>query len=135
VAVIVVTRLRLKDHSKLDEFFAAAVSLVEQAQSSTGNLGVDAMAEANDVWWSSSAWQDRESMRAFVTTDPHLGTMARLDDWCDEASFVDWEQSTPDLPHWQDGFRRLVAEGYSASLSQPSAANANRSFPAPVESG
>jgi hypothetical protein len=24
--------------------------------------------------------------------------MARLDDWCDEAAFADWEQASEDLP-------------------------------------
>ena len=39
--VIVVTRLRLKDPAFFDEFFASAVTVVEQAQSSGGNLGAD----------------------------------------------------------------------------------------------
>ena len=44
--VIVVTRLRLKDPALFDEFFASAVAVVEQAQSSEGNLGADVLAEA-----------------------------------------------------------------------------------------
>ena len=40
MAVIVVTRLRLKDHSYLDDFFTAAVALLEQAQGSPGILSV-----------------------------------------------------------------------------------------------
>src|SRR5262245_42795507 len=115
--VIVVTRLRLKDHAVLDDFFTAAVALVQQAQATPGNLGVDALAEANDAWWSTTAWQDRASMRSFVNADPHLSTMARLDDWCDEATFVDWEQPGSNLPDWQTGYRRMVADGYSAPLT------------------
>ena len=37
--------------------------------------------------------------------------MSRIDDWCDEATFVDWEQPGEDAPDWQDGYRRLVADG------------------------
>ena len=48
MAVIVVTRLRLKDHGCLDDFFAAAVAVLEQANKSAGILGADALAEAND---------------------------------------------------------------------------------------
>jgi hypothetical protein len=29
--------------------------------------------------------------------------MSRLDDWCGEAAFVDWEQASADLPGRQDG--------------------------------
>jgi hypothetical protein len=47
--VIVVTRLRLKDPALLDESFTAAVTAIEQAQKSTGNLGADALADANST--------------------------------------------------------------------------------------
>ena len=132
--VIVVTRLRLQDPSDLNDFFGAAVALVEQAKNSPGVLGTDALAEANNTWWSVSAWDTRDSMQRFVNTDPHFSTMSRLDDWCDEASFVDWVQETADLPGWQESYRRIVADGTSAMLSRASDANESRHFPAPVES-
>jgi len=59
--------------------------------------------------------------------------MARLDDWCDEATFVDWEQSSPGLPDWQTSHRRLVEDGQVGSLTHPSDAHVTRAFPAPVE--
>lgn len=133
MAVIVVTRLRLKDHSFLDDFFTAAVALLEQAQGSPGILGAEALAEANDAWWSCTAWHDRDTMRSFVTTDPHRSTMGRLDDWCDEATFADWEQDDPALPDWQTAHRHVVAGGRSATLTDASSANEARSFPPPVE--
>jgi hypothetical protein len=36
-------------------------------------------------------------MHAFVRTQPHLSTMANLDDWCDETTFADWEQASEDV--------------------------------------
>ncbi len=131
--VIVVTRLRLRDHSQLDDFFAAAVALVEQAKGSSGIHGTDALAEANDTWWSCTSWDSYDSMRSFVNTDPHKHTMARLDDWCSEASFVDWEQASAELPGWQESYRRIVADGTSAELTYATDANASRNFPPPVE--
>ena len=59
MAVIVVTRLRLKDPALLDAFFTDALAAIEQAQKSEGNLGVDALADANNAWWSVTAWQER----------------------------------------------------------------------------
>jgi hypothetical protein len=131
--VIVVTRLRLRDPALLDEFFAAAVTVLEQAKAAEGNLGADALADANNVWWTLTAWQGRDQMQAFVGGEPHLGTMARLDDWCDEATFADWEQVSPDLPDWQASYRRLIADGEVASLTNASQAHAARAFPPPVE--
>ena len=131
--LIVVTRLRLKDPALFDEFFAAAVAVVEQATKSAGNLGADVLADANNTYWTRTAWQGREQMDAFVGALPHLHTMDRIADWCDEATFTDWEQAGPDLPDWQTSYRRLVAEGKAASLTEPTDAHQTRDFPPPVE--
>ena len=131
--VIVVTRLRLRDPALLDEFFTAAVAAIEQAQQSAGNLGADALADADNAWWSVSAWQGRGPMQAFVDSEPHRGISTRLDHFCDEATFVDWEQPSPDLPDWQTSWRHITADGKVAELTHPSEANQTRAFPAPVE--
>jgi len=131
--VIVVTRLRLKDPALLDEFFTDAVAAIEQAQKSDGNLGADALADAGNAWWSVSAWTGHRPMQAFVGTQPHQTIQGRLDHYCDEATFVDWEQDRPDLPDWQTSWRHLVADGKAATLTHPSDANQTRAFPPPVE--
>ena len=133
MAVIVVTRLRLRAPALLDEFFTAAVAAIEQAQKSAGNLGADALADANNAWWSVSAWQGRGPMRAFVDSEPHRGISQRLDHFCDEATFVDWEQASPDLPDWQTSWRHITADGKAAELTRPSDANQTRAFPPPVQ--
>ena len=133
MAVIVVTRLRLRDPALLDEFFTAAVAAIEQAQKSAGNLGADALADADNAWWSVSAWQGRGPMRAFVDSEPHRGISQRLDHFCDEATFVDWEQASPDLPDWQTSWRHITADGKAAELTRPSDANQTRAFPPPVQ--
>ncbi len=132
--VIVVTRLRLRDPAFSDEFFASAVGVVEQATNSAGNLGADVLADANNTYWTRTAWQGRDLMDAFVGSEPHLSTMGRIDDWCDEATFVDWEQADADLPGWQDGYGRLIASGNAASLTHATDAHHTRDFPAPVVS-
>ena len=130
--VIVITRLRLRDPAFFDEFFASAVAVVEQAQGTDGNLAADVLAEANNTYWTRTAWQERSSMDGFVGSEPHLGTMARLDDWCDEAAFVDWEQPTAGTLDWQEGYRHLVADGQASSLTHGTDANRARDYPAPV---
>ena len=131
--VIVVTRLRLKDASLTDEFFADAVAALEQAQHAEGNLGADALADAANAWWTVTAWRERRLMHAYVRGEPHQTIRSHLDHFCDEATFVDWEQDSADLPDWRTNWRHLVADGLVATLSQPSAAHQSRDFPAPVE--
>ena len=84
------------------------------------------------TYWTGTAWRDEDAMRSFMRREPHLSTMGRIGDWCDEATFVDWEQSSADMPDWRAGYDRLIADGQGASLTHPSAAQAGRSFPAPV---
>jgi hypothetical protein len=132
MAVIVVTRLRLADPALFDEFFAAAVAVTEQALNSDGNLGADVLADANNVYWTRTAWRARGPMETFVGSEPHLTTMSRIDDWCDEGTFVEWEQGGGGLPDWQTGYERLIAGGQAASLTKASDAHNTRAFPAPV---
>jgi hypothetical protein len=68
-------------------------------------------------------------MPAYVDSEPHLGISARLDHFCDEATFVDWERASTDLPDWQTSWRHLTADGKAAELTHPSAANHTRDFP------
>jgi hypothetical protein len=131
--VIVVTRLRLRDPALLDELVTDAVAAIERAMRSGGNLGADALADADNAWWSVSAWQERHLMQAYADSEPHLGISGRLDHYCDEATFVDWDQDSADLPGWQTSRRHLTADGKAAELTHPSAANQTRDFPPPVQ--
>jgi hypothetical protein len=35
--------------------------------------------------------------------------MAGLDNWCDEATFVDWRHEGSELPDWMTSYERLIA--------------------------
>ena len=72
--IIVVTRLRLIDPALFDPFFASAVAVTEQARNSDGNLGADVLADANNVFWTLTAWQARRSMQARLRRVPHRRT-------------------------------------------------------------
>jgi heme-degrading monooxygenase HmoA len=133
MSIVVVTRLRLREGTLFDEFFAAAVAVDEQAKASPGNQGTDVLADVDSVFWTLTAWQDRPSMRTYVETEPHLSSMDHLDEWCDEATFVDWEQDSPDLPDWQTAHAQIVADGQVAELSHATEANATRAFPPPAK--
>jgi len=60
--------------------------------------------------------------------------MSRIDQWCDEATFVDWEQSGSDMPDWQNSYQRLIEGGQPARLRYATDAHHTRDFPAPVVS-
>jgi heme-degrading monooxygenase HmoA len=134
MAFLVVTRLRLRDPEYLDEFVESAFAVVDQANNSEGNLGAEVLADADQTYWTRTAWTNRDEMRDFMISEPHLGTMGHLSTWCDEATFVDWEQDKTDLPDWQAAFDRLINEGQVAPVDHPSENHESRAFPPPVES-
>ncbi len=129
MAVMVVTRLRLGDPALFDEFFAAAVAVAEQATATEGCLGERALADADNVYWTVTGWEDRDVLTGFVGAEPHRTTMARLDEWCDEATFVDWEQTAPELPGWKTCYDHLVKDGQAATLAGATAASADARVP------
>jgi len=132
VPLIVVTRLRLRNADQLNDFFTAAVAVLEQSKSTDGNLGADVLADANNAWWTVTAWQDRAHMDAFVGAQPHLATMGNLDTGCVRAHFVDWEQETADLPDWQTSYQRLIKDAQNGDLTNADPGHATRDFPPPV---
>ena len=130
--LIVVTRLRLSDPRHRRKFLKAAASAIKQSTNAPGNLGTEVSPQGDDVYWTRTAWGDRDAMTAFVTAEPHLGMMGSIGEWCDEATFVEWEQDSPDVPGWDVAFERLVGQGRAAVLSRPSPDHDARSFPPPV---
>ena len=47
--VIAVTRLRLRDPALPTEFFTAGAAVLQQANKADGNLGADALGDANNA--------------------------------------------------------------------------------------
>ena len=129
--LIVITRLRLSGPQHRRAFLTAAASAITQATHAPGNLGTGVFPDDHDVYWTRTAWSDRESLAAFVGAQPHLGMMGSIDEWCDEATFVEWEQETPELPGWPAAHARLVEGGRANALSRPSPDHEARSFPPP----
>jgi heme-degrading monooxygenase HmoA len=132
---LVVTRLRLRDPQFFDDFVAAAVAIVDQAKSSEGNLAAEVLAEAHNTYWTGTAWRDENAMRSFMRHEPHLSTMGRIDEWCDEATFVNWDQGDAQLPTWEAAYARLCRDGHVVQLPHETAENRTRAFPAPEAGG
>jgi len=83
---ISVTRLRVRSFWFLPGFIYYALRSSRQAGGSSGNLGKGLLREANNTYWTCTAWQDEAAMRAFMMAVPHRSAMGKLAEWCDEAS-------------------------------------------------
>ena len=126
-----VTRLRVRSFRFLPGFILYALRSSSQAKRAPGNLGIGLLREANNTYWTRTAWKDEPAMRAFMMAPPHRHAMAKLADWCDEASVVHWIQETPELPNWSEAHRRMVAEGRPSRVKHPSPAHEAFEVPPP----
>ena len=72
-------------------------------------------------FWTSTVWDSLETMRAFRNSGVHMKAMPKLLRWCDEASFVHWEQPAASAPEVEAAFDRLSREGKLSKVHRPSA--------------
>ena len=131
MALISVTRLRVRSPRYLPGFIWYALLSARQARRAPGCLGVKLLRDADNTFWTNTAWQDEAAMRAYMLAGTHRKAMPKLLEWCDEASVVHWQQETPELPDWPEAHRRMVAEGRRSKVNHPSAAHRTYDIPQP----
>ena len=131
MALISVTRLRVRALRYMPGFLWYAFRSNGQARRASGNLGVALLNDPHRTFWTCTAWVDEAAMRAFMLAHPHREAMVKLLDWCDEASLVHWTQDNARLPDWHEAHRRLVAEGRRSKVRHPSPAHEAFQIPPP----
>ena len=122
MALISVTRLRVRSLRYLPGFFFYALRSSRQTKRAKGNLALGVLNDANLTFWTRTAWQDERTMREFMMTPPHRKAMAKLLDWCDEAALVHWVQDNAELPDWTEAHSRMQREGRPSKVRHPSQA-------------
>ena len=135
MALISVTRLRVRAWRFLPGFLLLAARAERQARRAGGNLGTSLLAEANRTFWTLTAWTDEAAMRRFMLDGAHGRGMRKLLTWCDEAAVAHWTQPDAALPTWAAAHQRLQADGRPSKVLHPSAAHAAYRIPPPVVRG
>jgi heme-degrading monooxygenase HmoA len=120
MAIISVTRLRLRSMRFFPAFFWYTRRSIRQAKRTPGNLGVKVRKTNGLAFWTLSIWVDDGAIRAFVLASPHREAMQKLPHWCDEAAFADWEQHSSDWPSWETAREKLSTTGRMARVFYPS---------------
>jgi heme-degrading monooxygenase HmoA len=134
MALISVTRLRVRSFLYLPQFFWNAFQCKRQAERSPGFLGGRLLVNARNVFWTMTAWEDQAAMNAYRTGGAHRGAMPRLLNWCDEAAVVHWTEESSEIPFWQEARQRMAEEGRLSKVKRPSPAQASGQIPAPERS-
>ena len=120
MALISVTRLRLRSARFLLAFVWYAIGSALQARGSSGNLGLCLRKTQGLTFWTLTAWQNVGTMGAFRAGFPHRKAMTKLIYWCDEAAFAHWEQDSRQLPSWDYASEQLRKVGHLSKVMYPS---------------
>jgi hypothetical protein len=134
MALISVTRLRVRSWGYFPQFAWQSLKSARQAERSAGFLGGRLLRNPQNAFWTMTAWQDETAMNAFRSAGAHGKVMRKLLHWCDEAAVVHWHQETSDLPSWQDAHGHMVKEGRPSKVNHPSPAQTLDQIPAPIAS-
>ena len=134
MALISVTRLRVRSYFSMPQFLWYAIKSTQQAIRAGGFLGGKTLVNPGKVFWTLTAWESEAAMNAYRTHAAHRDAMPKLLHWCDEASIVHWTQETSDLPTSQNAHQRMMETGRASKVNHPTAAQTANKFPAPVPS-
>jgi hypothetical protein len=118
---ISITRLRVRSIFYIPLFMLHAFRSATQAQTSEGIMDVATRVEAWDTHWTKTVWNEEESMRRFRNSGAHQLAMRLLAEMCSEASYVRWQQETPEPPTWEEAHQRMLAQGKLSKVKHPSA--------------
>jgi len=134
MALISVTRLRVRSVGYLLQFMWEALKSARQAEHSTGFLGGRLLRNPKNVFWTLTAWKDETAMNSYRTKDAHRAVMPKLLVWCDEAAVVHWNQESSELPSWQEAHRHMLEEGKRSKVNCPSSGQVANLIPPPQPS-
>lgn len=126
-----VTRLRIRSVRFLPLFALSTSGALRQVRNARGFQQGSLALDRSWTFWTMTAWDSQQSMRAYMTTGTHKKAMPRLLDWCDEASVVHWEQAAAALPSWTEADQRMRSEGRSSKVHNPSPQNATLKYRTP----
>jgi hypothetical protein len=120
-----VTRLRVRSLRFLPLFAITTMRTRRQLLDADGFVQGRLTIEWPLAFWTMTVWNTVDAMRRYRNHPPHKGAMVRLLDWCDEASYVHWEQATTDVPSVDVAYGRLQAEGKTSKVRHPTSAHAD----------
>ena len=126
-----ITRLRLRSPLYLLPFFIHTARSARQLVNESKFLGGKTLLDKGLTFWTMTLWNSEVDMRAYRNTDAHKKAMPKLQNWCNEASIVHWEQEGTGMPEWFDAHERMKSGGRLSKVKHPSADHIAMKIPQP----
>ena len=134
MAIVSITRLRVRSWLYLAPFLFYALGSSRQAKHSPGNLAVSLLRDSDLTFWTRTVWTNESTMKQFMLAGTHRKAMRKLLEWCDEAALVSWEQESDREPTWDEAHRNLQAQGRRSKVNYPSPAHESFQIRPPLQS-
>src|ERR1700722_2989074 len=134
MALISVTRLRVRSFIYLPQFLWDTFKSLRQVERSSGFVGGRLLVNAKNVFWTMTVWKDQAAMNAFRTGGAHRVAMLKLLNWCNEAAVVHWTHESLDIPVWQEAQQHMEKEGRLSKVNHPSPVQVSNHIPGPEPS-
>ena len=125
------TRLRIRSIRFVPLFYLRTIGTIRQIKKARGFQGGALLADRSWTFWTMTAWDSQEDMRAYMVSGSHKEAMPKLLEWCDEASVAHWMQEESEVPSWVVADVRMRAEGRTSKVRYPSAEHAGLRYRAP----
>ncbi|WP_263383881.1 DUF3291 domain-containing protein [Granulicella arctica] len=135
MAFVSLTRLRIRSIRFLPRFVVHTLASLRQVKKAPGFLVGALLPDRSWTFWTLTAWESQESMRAYIVSGSHKEAMRHLLEWCDEASVAHWDQPDSTLPAWLEADRRMRESGRPSKVLHPSPHHADLSYRTPRVTG
>ena len=131
MSFVSLTRLRLRSVLYLPAFALMTHQSISQVRRAQGFQIGALLSDRQWAFWTLTAWDTQESMRAYMLAGAHKTAMPKLMTWCDEASVAHWHQDDQTLPGWDAASQRMRAEGRISKVLHPSPQHQSLTFREP----
>src|SRR5260370_8613350 len=95
MALVSITRLRLRSWRFLPMFAWYVLRSARQAARAEGNLAVKLLREQRNISWTSTVWTGEAPMKKFMTSGSHGRALRKLIEWGAESAVVPRTHDTP----------------------------------------
>lgn len=111
-AYAMASRFEVRSAKDVPRFFLKALTAWRQVRSAPGCAGASLIAQPlRRVFYTLSAWENRDALYAFARTLPHRDIMASLHPTMRSSTFTFWNIPAEQLPlGWDDAKRRLAEQ-------------------------
>jgi hypothetical protein len=67
---------------------------------------------ARKHFWTASIWENQDSLRSFMITEPHANAVKKFSEWSgDGSAFVEWTDRSDSI-NWTDALKKLQNPTY-----------------------